>query len=111
MPLRVIEPRFLGRPTRRLVAMSTVLFRLLILLHCRILIFFVMCLFGIIMYYPSKPAMGLAQPSFHWVPEFSPGVKRPGRGVDHPSLFIAEVKERVELYHYSPSRPSRPVLG
>jgi hypothetical protein len=32
-----------------------------------------------------------------------PGVKRPGRGVDHPPLSSAEVKERVELYLYSPS--------
>jgi len=26
------------------------------------------------------------------------GVKRPGRGVDHPSPTSAEVKEKVELY-------------
>jgi hypothetical protein len=26
-----------------------------------------------------------------------PGVKRPGRGVNHPPPFITEVKERVEL--------------
>jgi hypothetical protein len=26
-----------------------------------------------------------------------PGVKRPGRGVDHPYQSIAEVKERVQL--------------
>jgi hypothetical protein len=38
-----------------------------------------------------------------------PEVKLPGRGVDHPSS--AEVKERVELYLYSPSGPSWPVLG
>ena len=31
------------------------------------------------------------------------GVERPGRGVDHPPLSSAEVKERVELYLYSPS--------
>jgi hypothetical protein len=37
-----------------------------------------------------------------------PGVKRPGRGVDHPPPSSAEVKERVELYLYSPSWP---VLG
>ena len=30
-----------------------------------------------------------------------PGVKRPGRGVDHPPPSSAEVKERVELYLYS----------
>jgi len=40
-----------------------------------------------------------------------PGVKRPGRGVDHPPPYSAEVKERVELYIYSTSRPSRPVIG
>ena len=31
-----------------------------------------------------------------------PGVKRPGRGVDHQSPSSAEVKERIELYTYSP---------
>jgi len=31
-----------------------------------------------------------------------PRVKRSGRGVDHPPPFRAEVKERVELYLYSP---------
>jgi len=40
-----------------------------------------------------------------------PGVKRPGRGVDHPPPSSAEVKERVELYLYSPSGSSWPVLG
>ena len=39
------------------------------------------------------------------------GVKRPGRGVDHPPLSNAEVKEGVELYLYSPSGSSWPVLG
>ena len=32
-------------------------------------------------------------------------------GVDHPTRSKAEVKERVELYLYSPSGPSWPVLG
>jgi hypothetical protein len=40
-----------------------------------------------------------------------PGVKRPGRGVDHPPSSSARVKERVQLYLYSPSGPSWPVLG
>ena len=31
-----------------------------------------------------------------------PGVKRPRRGVDHPLSSNAEVKERIELYLYSP---------
>ena len=40
-----------------------------------------------------------------------PGVRRPGRGADHSSLYIAEVKERVELYLYTPFGPSWPILG
>ena len=40
-----------------------------------------------------------------------PGVKRPGRGVDHPTPSSAEVKARVELYLYSHSGPSWSVLG
>ena len=39
----------------------------------------------------SRPALGPTQPPVQWVP----GVKRPGRGVDHPTLSRAEVKERV----------------
>ena len=39
-----------------------------------------------------------------------PGVKRPGRGVNHPLPSSAKVKERVELYLNSPSVPSWPVL-
>jgi len=38
-------------------------------------------------------------------------VKRPRRGVDHPPLPSAEVKERVELYLYYPSGPLWPVIG
>ena len=40
-----------------------------------------------------------------------PGVKRPGRGVDNPPPYRAEVKERVELHLYSTCGPSWPVLG
>jgi hypothetical protein len=40
-----------------------------------------------------------------------PGVKRPGRGLDHPPPSSAEVKERVQLYLYSPSGPLWPVIG
>ena len=38
------------------------------------------------------------------------GVKRPGRGLDHPTPSSAEVKERVDLYLYSPYGTSWPVL-
>ena len=39
------------------------------------------------------------------------GGKQTGRGVDHPPSSSAEVKERVELYLYSTSGPTWPVLG
>jgi hypothetical protein len=47
--------------------------------------------------YPASYTMGTGS---------LPGVKRSGRGVDHPPPSSAEVKERVELYLYSPSGPS-----
>jgi hypothetical protein len=40
-----------------------------------------------------------------------PGVKWPGRGVEHPPPPRVEVKERVQLYLYSTSGPSWPVIG
>jgi hypothetical protein len=40
-----------------------------------------------------------------------PGVKRRGRGVDRQPQFNSEVKERVQLYLYSPFGPSWPVMG
>ena len=39
------------------------------------------------------------------------GTKRPGRGVDHPPLSGAEVKERVELYLYFLCGHLWPALG
>ena len=40
-----------------------------------------------------------------------PEIKRPGRGVNHPPPPSAEVKEREEMYLYSPYGLSWPVLG
>jgi len=39
------------------------------------------------------------------------GVKQPVRSIDHPSLPSAKVKERVELYLFSSSGSSWPVLS
>jgi hypothetical protein len=61
--------------------------------------------------YPSRTVLGPTHPLVQWVPRFSPGVKRPGRGVDHAPPPSAEFKERVELYLYSPSGRSWHVLG
>jgi hypothetical protein len=60
--------------------------------------------------HPSRPALGPTKPPIQWVPGLS-AVKRPGRGFDHPPPSSAEVKERVEIYLYSPYTPSCPVLG
>jgi len=43
--------------------------------------------------------------------ESFPGVKWPGYGISHPPPSPAKVKERVQLYLYSASGPSLPVLG
>ena len=61
--------------------------------------------------HPSRPALGPPQPPVQWVPGLSPGVKRPGCGADHPPSSKRRGHERVELYLYSPSGPSWPVMG
>ena len=55
--------------------------------------------------HPSRPA------SYTTRTQPIPGVKWPGRGVDHPPPYSTEVKERVELYIYSTSGSSWPVIG
>ena len=60
--------------------------------------------------YSSRTALGPTQPPVPWVPGLFPGVKRPELDIDHPLPFRAEVKKRVQLYLYSPSGPSWPVL-
>ena len=71
-------------------------------------------------YYTSQGEIFHTRPDQPWGPPsllyngyiFTfPVVKRPGPGVDHPPTSTAEVKERVELYLYSPSGPSWLVLG
>jgi hypothetical protein len=58
--------------------------------------------------HPPRPTLWPIQRPTQRVPVIS----RWGRqrsGVDHPPVTSAAVKERVELYIYSPSGPSRPV--
>ena len=52
--------------------------------------------------YPASCTMGTG--SF-------PGVKRPGRGADHPPASKCRGQERVGLCVYSPSGPQRCVIG
>jgi hypothetical protein len=52
----------------------------------------------------SRPVLGTTLPPIQWY-RVIPGVKQPGRGIDHPPPYSAEVKEKVELYLYSASRP------
>jgi hypothetical protein len=59
--------------------------------------------------HPSKPCLGPTQPPIRRIPGIFAGCK--ASGVNHPPTTSAEVKERVELYVYSPSGPSWPVIG
>ena len=52
--------------------------------------------------HPASSTMGIVS---------LPGVNRPGCGADHPPPSSAELEGRVELYIYSPSGPSWPVIG
>jgi hypothetical protein len=54
----------------------------------------------------SRAALGPTQPPVQWVPGLSGGRKRSGRDVDPSPLVVPRAKNRVELYLYSPQRPS-----
>ena len=61
--------------------------------------------------HPSKPSVGLTQSPVKWVPSLSPGGKTAGAWRWPPTPSSDAVKERIELYLYSPSAPSWPILG
>ena len=62
---------------------------------------------------PVQNGPGAHQASYTVGTGSFPGVKRPGRGFDHPLPSNVDIKgrERVELHIFSPSGPSWPVLG
>jgi len=51
----------------------------------------------------SRPVLRPTQPPIKNGTVTFPGVKRPRCGADNPPPSSAEVKERVQLYLYSPS--------
>jgi len=53
----------------------------------------------------DNSALGPTQPPISKGTGYLLGVKQPRHGIDHPPPSSAEVKERVELYIYSPSGP------
>jgi hypothetical protein len=63
--------------------------------------------------FPTRPDRPWCPPSllYNGYRVSFPGGKRPGRGVGYRPPCSAEVKERVELYLFSRSGPSWPVLG
>jgi hypothetical protein len=67
-------------------------------------------IFGGEIFAPVQTGPGANPASYTMDTGFFPGVDRPGSGVNHPHPSSAEVKYRVELYLYSPSEPSWPVL-
>ena len=60
---------------------------------------------------PVQSGPGAHSSSYRMGTGSFPGVKRPGRGFDHPPPSSAEVEGRVELYICSPTGPSWPVIG
>ena len=43
--------------------------------------------------HPSRPALGPTQPPTQWIPGLFQGVKRPGRGDDHPPHLVSRLKK------------------
>ena len=60
---------------------------------------------------PLQTGPGIHPASCRMITESFPGIKRPGRGVDHPPPLSTEIEEKEGLYFYSPSRPSWTFIG
>jgi hypothetical protein len=62
-------------------------------------------------FFPSILAPRPNRPPVQWALGLFPGVKWPGRGINHPHPSSVEVKEKVELYVYSSFGRLWPVTG
>jgi hypothetical protein len=60
---------------------------------------------------PFQSTMPVTPASYTYDKYHFLGIKRLGRGVNHPTPSSAEAKERVQIYFYSPSGSSWSVLG
>jgi hypothetical protein len=61
--------------------------------------------------HPSRPDLGAHPASYTTGTSSFPGAKRPERGINHPPPSSAQVKEKVDLYLYSPFVSSWQVVG
>jgi len=61
--------------------------------------------------HPFRPALGSTKLLYNGCRVSFQEVKRQGCGVDHPPTSNVEVKETIELYLYSPTGVSWPVIG
>ena len=50
--------------------------------------------------HPSRTTHGSTQPPIQWVPDLFPGVKRPGRGVEHPPHLAPRLKKELPLWAF-----------
>ena len=60
---------------------------------------------------PVQTSLGAHPASYTIGTRSLPGLKRPGRGVDHPPPSSTDFKERVELYVYCHCGRSCPAIG
>jgi len=60
---------------------------------------------------PVKTGPGAHPATYRMGKVSSPGAKQPGLDANPPPSSNAKIKDRIELFIYSPSEPTWPVLG
>jgi hypothetical protein len=59
----------------------------------------------------SRPTLGSTQSPVQWVPGLTWGLRRPGRGADHPLPSSAEVENEYSYTSTTPLGRGCPVIG